>query len=83
MLAENQAKRLELLLEIAPNTKRVFLPYDPQDAASVSAVSQIRGVALNLGLELVERTISSDDEVALAQEFPETVNSIFLSQAQR
>jgi putative ABC transport system substrate-binding protein len=79
MLSENQGRRLEFLLEIAPNTKRVYLPYDHTDAASQSAVIQIRNIALELDLELIERTATNDEEVAeLLGNIPETIDSIFL-----
>ena len=79
MLSENQGRRLEILLEIAPNAKRVYLPYDHTDAASLNAISQIRNIALELDLELIERTATNDKEVAeLLGNIPETIDSIFL-----
>ena len=79
MLAENQGKRLELLLEIAPDIRRIFVPYDPTDAASVAAMIQLRKVALALNLELVEGTASSDVEaVALLDNYPDAIDAIFL-----
>lgn len=41
-ISQNQAKRLELLLETAQDIKRVFVPYNPEDAAPVIAVTQIK-----------------------------------------
>lgn len=79
MLEESQGVRLELLTEIAPNVKRVFVPYDPTDAASVSALVQIRDIAPALGLELVEGTASSDDDVAeMLSDLPHAIEAIFL-----
>lgn len=79
-LSENQARRLELLLEIAPGTQRVFVPYDPDDAASTSAVAQINELGPDLGVEIVEGKARDDDQVTeLLDNVPEEVDAIFLA----
>jgi putative ABC transport system substrate-binding protein len=78
-LSENQARRLELLLEIAPSTQRIFVPYDPDDAASTSAVAQINELATDLGVEIVEGKARDDDQVTeLLDNVPEDIDAIFL-----
>lgn len=78
-LSQSQARRLELLLKIAPGTQRVFVPYDPTDAASSSAVTQINELAPGLGIEIVEGKASSDDQVTeLLAKVPEGIDAIFL-----
>jgi putative ABC transport system substrate-binding protein len=78
-LSQNQARRLELLLGMAPNTGRVFVPYNPEDAAAVSAVAQIHEIAPGLGVELVEGIARNDGEVtALLNNMPENIDAIFL-----
>jgi putative ABC transport system substrate-binding protein len=78
-LSENQARRLELLLEIAPGSRRIFVPYDPNDAASSSAVAQVSELAPSLGVEIVEGTARNNDEVTeLLANIPEDVDAIFM-----
>ena len=79
MLSENQGRRLELLQEIAPGIKRVFVPYDPADTASTSAVSQIDRLAPGLGLELVKGLANDENAVMeLFQNFPQDIDAIFM-----
>jgi putative ABC transport system substrate-binding protein len=78
-LSANQARRLELLLEIAPDTRRVFVPYDPDDAASFSAVAQVSELASGLGVEILEGTARDDDQVSeLLGNIPKDVDAIFM-----
>jgi putative ABC transport system substrate-binding protein len=78
-LSQDQARRLELLLEIAPDVERVFVPYDPDDAASSSAVTQINALAPGLGVEIVEGQARDDGQVTeLLNNIPEDIQAIFL-----
>ncbi len=78
-LGQHQDRRLELLLEVAPGTKRVFVPYNPGDAAAASAVAQIQGVAGRLGVGLVLAEARDDAEVVgLLSRIPDVVDAIFL-----
>jgi putative ABC transport system substrate-binding protein len=78
-LSQNQDRRLELLLEIAPGTKHVFVPYDPEDSASTSAVAQIVALAPALGIEIVEGRARNDEQVTeLLKIIPDEVDAIFL-----
>ncbi len=78
-LSQSQARRLELLLEIVPGIKRVFIPYNPEDAAPVSAIAQISELAPGLGIEIVEGKARNDSEVTeLLNNIPEDIDAIFL-----
>ncbi|MBT3391021.1 MAG: ABC transporter substrate-binding protein [Chloroflexi bacterium] len=78
-LSQNQARRLELLLEIAPDIQRVFFPYNPDDAAPISAMAQIFELAPGLGIEVVEGFAQNDDEVTtLLNNLPEDIDAIFM-----
>lgn len=78
-LSDNQARRLELLLEIVPNAKRIFVPYNPEDAAPTSAVAQIYELAPSFGIEIVEGLARNDDDVTqLLAEIPEEIDAIFM-----
>ena len=63
-ISQNQARRLQLLLEVAPGSKRIFAPFNPEDAAPTSTVAQINDLAISLGIEIVEGQARDDAEVA-------------------
>lgn len=78
MLGQNQARRLEIFLEMVPAAKRILVPYNPADAAPRSALAQIAKALGPLGVELVTAEARSDDDVTrLLADFPD-VDAIFL-----
>ena len=79
MLSENQGRRLELLLEIVPGARRIFVPYNPEDAAPVSALAQMQERASDLGIDIITAEAHNDDEVTpLLNNMPEDIDAIFL-----
>jgi ABC-type uncharacterized transport system substrate-binding protein len=60
---ELSGKRLELLRESAPRTRRVLALYDPRDASPRQAVAAARAAATALGITLVEREVRNADEI--------------------
>ncbi len=78
-LSQNQARRLQVLRELVPSLRRVFVPYDPEDAAARSAVEQLERVAPDLGVELVRGTVPSREAVAaMLERLPPELDAIFL-----
>lgn len=78
-LSQNQERRLELLLEIAPSVRRIFIPYNPEDAAPASAVSQIDQIAAKLGVELIKNEARDDAGVTqILNNMPDEIDAIFL-----
>jgi putative ABC transport system substrate-binding protein len=78
-LPANQARRLQFLLEMAPDIKRILIPYNPTDAASSSAVAQVNSVAPSYGVEIVERMAHNDQQVfELLDDLPGRLDAIFL-----
>lgn len=79
-LGKNQARRLESLLEIAPDAKRIFIPYDSDEGTSGSgAVAQLESVVDELGVELIKGEVHTDEEVTdLLNNFPDDVDAIFM-----
>jgi putative ABC transport system substrate-binding protein len=61
---ELSGKRLELLRELSPRIRRVLALYDPRDASPRQGVSAARAAAATLGMTLVEREVSTADEIA-------------------
>jgi len=55
-------KRMEILRELVPGLKRVLLPYDATNAYAVAQLAAYRDAARRLGLTLVERPVSTEEE---------------------
>lgn len=78
-LAEAQARRLELFLDLIPGRRSILVPFNPEDAAAKSAVRQIERVAEALDVVLVMKEVRNDAEVSsLLTGFPENVDAVFL-----
>jgi putative ABC transport system substrate-binding protein len=78
-IRQNQARRLELLLDIAPDTKRIFVPFNPNDPAPLNAIEQIKDIAPKLGIEIVEgHAQNSEEATALLHNIPEEIDAIFM-----
>ena len=60
------AKRLEILKEILPKLGRVITFYNPADRVAAEGAGLAREEAKRLGLKLVERHVTSSDEVKQA-----------------
>ena len=79
MLSTNQSRRLELLLDIAPDVERIFIPYNPGDAAPTSALEQIQQASTTLDLDIVTHEVHNSDEVlGMLKEMPSDIDAIFL-----
>ncbi len=77
--AVNEGRRLELLLQIAPDVKRVYIPYNPEDPAVITALTTVSDDAAKLGVELALHEVRSADEAAAASgAIPEDVEAIFI-----
>jgi len=72
------AKRLEVFHELVPGLKRVFFPYDPKHSYSSAGAEVYRDAAKRLGIELVEKSVQTEDEaqVALAKVSTDSVDGI-------
>ncbi len=56
------SKRLEVFHEMVPGLKRVLFPYNPVDTRSVAGAKVYRDAARGLGIELVEKTVRTEEE---------------------
>jgi putative tryptophan/tyrosine transport system substrate-binding protein len=78
-ISQNQARRLELLLQIAPDIKCILVPYNPEDTAPGSAAAQIKELANELGIEIKEALVRTKDEaLELLSNIPEDIDAIFM-----
>jgi putative ABC transport system substrate-binding protein len=57
------SKRLEFLREIMPRVQRVVTFYSPGSPVALSAVKLARDAARRLGIELVEQTVTSTEDI--------------------
>ena len=72
-------KRLEWLMTIAPNTKRIFVFNNPKDNSSVQALAALTETAPLFNVELVVRDASTPEEIdAGLSAIPEDVDAIFI-----
>jgi putative ABC transport system substrate-binding protein len=63
------SKRVEFLHQMAPEVKRIWLPYNPDYSTVSTSLPAVRSGAAAVGLEVIETPVGSPDEVvaALAQ----------------
>jgi len=59
-------KRLELLREIIPDLRRVVTFYNPNNRSAIEGAKEAREAARILGIELIERKVTSVDELQKA-----------------
>ncbi len=59
-------KRLEILHELVPDAKRIYLVYDPNYPTAPSSLEQLRSASLLMNLTLVEDTVNNIDELNAA-----------------
>ncbi|MDH3447894.1 MAG: ABC transporter substrate-binding protein [Gammaproteobacteria bacterium] len=79
MLSPSHSRRLELLLEINPKIRRVYIPFNPEDSAPASAFGYLETAAVQLGIEIVAgRAVDQDEVSALFGSMPDDIDAIFL-----
>jgi putative ABC transport system substrate-binding protein len=74
------AKRLELLKELLPKTRRVVMIYDPKRSSILASAGIARDASARLGIELIERHAASVDGVraAIGSLKPREADALFL-----
>ncbi|MFQ5419181.1 MAG: ABC transporter substrate-binding protein, partial [Anaerolineae bacterium] len=74
-----EPRRLQLLLDIVPNAKRIYFPYNPDDPAPTLALARVREAALAHEVEIVTQEARTSDEIEPAvTAIPEDIDAIFL-----
>ncbi len=78
-LVDNQARRMQWLVEIAPETKTVLVMYNPNDTAPVSALNQLQEDVENLAINLVIRETPDEDAVQeVLDNLTDDIDAIFM-----
>lgn len=77
-IADNFSKALEWLVNIIPNAKNIYLPYNPEDNISIIDLPELNKTASQLGINLVSGEIHSAEEaVAAIENLPKDIDAIF------
>ena len=73
------AKNLEWLMALAPDTKRLYVPHNPNDKSSVQSLNELKETASKLGVEVMVHEAATPQEMAsAATTAPKGVDGIFL-----
>jgi putative ABC transport system substrate-binding protein len=76
--SKQEPKALEWLVTIVPGANKVYLPYNPNDAVTLTALPSVEEAAAQLNIELVLDEVQSAEEAITAIEsLPEDVDAIF------
>jgi len=77
-VADTMSKALELLGQIIPHTKKIYLPYNPDDPVSILYLYGLNKTASRLGIELVLHKVHSVEEaVTTIEGLPNDVDAIY------
>jgi putative tryptophan/tyrosine transport system substrate-binding protein len=78
MLSNSVPKTLEWMKNIIPGLKKIYVPYNPDDEPSKSALADIEQVASSLGIKIEYQEIHSvEDVIAALDNFPKDIQAIF------
>jgi putative tryptophan/tyrosine transport system substrate-binding protein len=78
-VARSAPKALEWLLTVVPRTRKVYVPYNPEDEMSVQALIGLDKNATQLGVELILKEIHSvESAVAVINDIPKNTGALFL-----
>jgi putative ABC transport system substrate-binding protein len=78
---DSEARRLEWLLKLAPSARRIYVPYNSDDASARSSLAAIRAAAPKLNVELQPREARDAAEISAAiAGMPADAQAVFLLQ---
>jgi len=75
-LGSYMGKRVEYMLQMAPDVKRIWIPFDPDYPTVGISLPAVQQAALALGVELVETPVNSPEEVLADLEKRSTMDDI-------
>jgi putative ABC transport system substrate-binding protein len=74
-----EARRLEWLVRIAPEIKRIYVPFNRKDKSPVIALKIVRNAAAKLGVELITREVHDSETLEDAvMNIPAEADAVFL-----
>ena len=74
----SEGRRLEVFLQVVPNIKSLYMPFNPDDPAAMESVESVRKAASLLGVSLVEKPVKDESQAIAATTPPEGVDGVFL-----
>jgi putative tryptophan/tyrosine transport system substrate-binding protein len=79
VVSDSGAKALEWMKEIIPGARKIYLPYNPADEASVVSLIGLDKAASSIGIELVCQEVRSVEEtLAAIEKLPKEMDAVFL-----
>jgi putative ABC transport system substrate-binding protein len=79
--ADSEARRLEWLLKLAPRARRIYVPYNPDDASARSSLAAVGAAANKLNVQLQPREARNATEITAAiSSIPTDTQAVFLLQ---
>jgi len=73
------SKALEFMKKAIPGAKKIYIPYNPHDLASIAYLTEMNQTASQIGVELVFQEIHSIEEaVAAIEQLPNDAGGIFI-----
>jgi putative ABC transport system substrate-binding protein len=79
MFGSQEEKRLDWFLQMVPDIKRIYIPYNPNDPSATAALSKVTAGAPRYGFEIVEYPVEDNDQISAAIEnIPEDVDAIYM-----
>lgn len=74
-----EGRRLEWLIQLAPEIKKLYVPYNPEDQSALLALQTAREVAGKIGVDLMTRETRNPEELKAAiKNIPTQADAVFL-----
>lgn len=78
LVADTMAKTLEMLVQIFPETKVIYVPYNPVDRVSSDFLEWLKTPASQLGIKIIDQEVHSvEDAVSAIKCLPEGTDAIY------
>jgi len=78
MFGAQEEKRFDWFFRVAPDVKRLYIPYNANDASAVATLNKVTAMAPKFGVEIVEVPVQESDQITAAIEnIPEDVDAIY------
>ncbi|MFZ5775874.1 MAG: ABC transporter substrate-binding protein [Thermodesulfobacteriota bacterium] len=79
VLSDNETKRLQWTVEMAPRIKNLLVPYNPEDKSARVSMKSAMAAAAKLGLSVIPKEVPDHAAIdALLGQWPSGIDSIFL-----
>jgi putative ABC transport system substrate-binding protein len=74
-----EERRLEWMVQIAPEIRQIYVPFNPGDSSPVLALEKVRGAAEKLDVELITQEVVDQETLdAAVSNIPAEADAVFL-----